>query len=196
MSRRATVTTILAAAARRATRRAPTRSARPRSGTAPPSASASESADRDPAPAAGTFSKRSSETFATVSGRTSATRRGRGASLLERGAEGRRQRGASCTLAAFSAGVDRARRQRLGRVRADDHTRPALPRQRHGAVTRSRGDLDARPTAAGSRASVAVQRSFDERHLVDLAQRRDALRAPARPPTRAGSASPRRAPPS
>ena len=48
--------------------------ARPRSGTAPPCAPASESADRGPAPCAGTFSKRSSDTFAAVSGSTSATR--------------------------------------------------------------------------------------------------------------------------
>ena len=41
---------------------------------------------------AGTFSKRSSETFAAVSGITSATRRGRDAELVERGAQRRRQR--------------------------------------------------------------------------------------------------------
>ena len=92
----------------------------------------------------------------------------------------------------------RPRRPAAARPRsADDHARAALPRDRPTAATRSRG----RSRRAADGGGLASQRGSDGAHSTNvtlLISRSvvDARAAPARPPTRAGTACPLRAPPS
>ena len=117
-----------------------------------------------------------------------------GPTALEHAAERARRppRDRGCSARSATA---RARRRGSGSMACAATTawppRHSSARGRHAVG----GDLDGDRRAAARRGA-RTGCSFDERHLVDLAQRRDALHARARPPTRAGTACPPRAPPS
>src|SRR5215471_3972000 len=121
--------------------------------------------------AAGTFSNRSSEIFAALSGITSAMRRGRTPALsnAERSAAVSARR--SWMFAAFSAGVTTPGARRS--VPWADTIQPPPCRASDTAVTRS--EAISTPTDGGglTRNGGSVDIAlFDEGHLVDLAERR------------------------
>ena len=89
---------------------------------------------------------------------------------------------------------ERAVGQRLDGVRGDDGL-AAAPVEA-APPTRVPAAISTATPGGGVLAQRVTGGSFDERHLVDLAQRGHARAARARPPIRAGTASPPRAPPS